>query len=430
MITIESFDYSQSLDYLKSFEKSTIKLGLERIKLLLDTLGNPQNKVSSVHIAGTNGKGSTAVFLDAALANNGSFIGRFVSPHLITPRERIVVDGKPITRQWFAASSSYLHDMLCDIKEQPSYFEYMTALAFHVFNFLNVDYSIIETGLGGRLDSTNVFTPEVSVITSVSVDHSAFLGNSIASIASEKAGIIKTGVPVVTSAKGEALDVIALKASTLSCPFYSLDSQNWTVDDSEFPHVSIEMDGKKMEAVSPLRGKFQGENLALSMLTYYLLTGKTDFNCEKVVWPARLEVINTKPEIILDGAHNPDAIDSLLENINPTNNDCLVFGCMKDKEVDIVFKKLEKKFENILLTSGNYHRFMNKDDFQAGCFSNYEFISLDKMSEKIKSFEKVFVTGSLHLTGDFLKEMVKHDNFKGKILEKEPYNFIFDSTPY
>jgi len=432
MITISAFDYNESLKYLKSFEKSSIKLGLERINKLLNALSNPEKNIPFVHIAGTNGKGSTAAFLDCALANKGYFIGRFASPHLITPRERIMIDGKPVTRQWFAAASSYLCDAISNLKDKPSYFEYVTALAMHIFNFLKVDFGILEVGMGGKLDATNTVVPKISVITSISVDHSEFLGNSISSIASEKAGIIKNGVPVVTSAKGEALDIIKLKASSLSCPFYSLEEMNVKYGvENGYSTVSLEINGKKMSAKSSLKGEFQGENLALAMVSYYLLTNDTNFNCEKANWGARLETFNTTPEITIDGAHNPDAISKLMKNYNPTEKDCLVFGCMRDKEVSVVFNMLKNKFKNIILTSGEYHRFMKKEEFEKNStFSNYHYFPIEKVGDALNSYERVLVTGSLHLVGDFLKELVKNDKYKKAIVEKEPYCYIFDDFPF
>jgi dihydrofolate synthase/folylpolyglutamate synthase len=343
-----------------------------------------------------------------------------------------MLDGKPVTRQWFAAASSYLYDIISKLEDKPSYFEYVTALAMYIFNFVKVDYGILEVGMGGRLDATNTVVPKISVITSISVDHSEFLGSSVSSIASEKAGIIKTGVPVVTSVTGEALDVIKLKASSLSCPFYSLESMNVQYsDENGYKKVTFEIDGKCMSAKAPLKGEFQGENLALAMVVYYLLTNDTDFNCEKTVWPARLETFKTNPEFTLDGAHNFDAISKLLQSFNATKDDCLVFGCMRDKEVDAVFGKLKNSFQNIILTSGNYHRFMQKDDFASNsCFSGFEYFPMEEVIENLSSYKRVLVTGSLHLTGDFLKELVKNDKYKNAVVEKEPYCYIFDDFPF
>lgn len=430
MITVNPLIYAEALQYLKSFEKSTIKLGLERINSLLELIGSPHKKLNSIHIAGTNGKGSTAAFLDTALAHQGSFVGRFVSPHLITPRERIVIDGKPLTRQWFSAACSYLKEIVSKYSLSPSYFEFLTAMSFHIFGFLNVDYSIVETGMGGRLDATNTIYPKLTIITSISVDHSEFLGKSEASIAMEKAGIMKQGVPVITSAKGEALDVLRLKAASLSCPFYDLNSISFQCIAGDYPDVSIKINNRELRAKSSLKGSFQGENLGLAMAAYCLLTGKDDFYCENVVWPARFENFETNPEIVVDGAHNPDAIVRLLQNFEPKMGDCLIFGCMKDKDVDLVFESLESKFMNIILTSGNYHRFMSKEDFLQKSFSKYKFIPLDEIVDYIGKFDRVLVTGSLHLIGDFLQEIVKHDHYKNKILKKNPYNFIFDSFPF
>ncbi len=426
----EPFFYQEALEYVRGFEKSKIKLGLERIEKALKAFNNPQNSFKSIHIAGTNGKGSVGAFLDSLLAFENNFVGRFCSPHLITPRERILVDGKPLTRQWFAASVSILRDKIEEESLELSYFEFFTLLAFYVFSFLKVDYGIVETGLGGRLDSTNTLKhPELTIITSLSKDHTQFLGETISSIAGEKAGIIKPGVPVLTSAKGEALMIIDRECKKKSSPLYTLEE------------IGFEFDGKRVylkrfniSSRTVLNGLFQAENLALALAAFSLLTGKGgDLSnaISKTIWPARLEHFRLAEGkvLIVDGAHNIDAIGKVSESIKPLENSLLIFGCMKDKSVRDMFEIIKTKFRNIALTAGEYHRFMKEEDFREMGIKE-DFYSLEQLPDLIEKYEEIYVLGSLHLAGDFLKTLYEDGRYKDAISKKEPYSFIFDDYPY
>ena len=426
----EPFFYSEALDYVKGFEKSKIKLGLERIKKALDCFGNPQNNFKSIHIAGTNGKGSVAAFLDSLLVSQNNFVGRFCSPHLITPRERILIDGKPITRQWFAASVSVLRDKIEENSLELSYFEFFTLLAYYVFSFLKVDYGIIETGLGGRLDSTNTLKhPSITVITSISEDHTSFLGESLFSIAGEKAGIIKPGVPVITSAKGEALKRIENECKKLSAPLYTLENIGFVEDGNRVVLKNMDVSAEKV-----FKGGFQAENLALSLGAFHILTGKTgDFSSavKKTVWPARLEKFNlgNGKTLIVDGAHNKDAIEKVCSDISSSPDSVCIFGCMKDKSVSEMIKTVEAKFKNLFFTAGDYHRFMKREDFEKMGFKD-RFINLKETVDLIDKYNEIYVLGSLHLAGDFLKTLFEDGRYKDAIVKKEPYCFIFDDYPY
>ena len=426
----EPFFYQEALEYVRGFEKSKIKLGLERIEKALKAFNNPQNSFKSIHIAGTNGKGSVGAFLDSLLAFENNFVGRFCSPHLITPRERILVDGKPLTRQWFAASVSILRDKIEEESLELSYFEFFTLLAFYVFSFLKVDYGIVETGLGGRLDSTNTLKhPELTIITSLSKDHTQFLGETISSIAGEKAGIIKPGVPVLTSAKGEALMIIDRECKKKSSPLYTLEEIGF-----EFDGKSVYLKRFNISSRTVLNGLFQAENLALALAAFSLLTGKGgDLSnaISKTIWPARLEHFRLAEDkvLIVDGAHNIDAIGKVSESIKPLENSLLIFGCMKDKSVRDMFEIIKTKFRNIALTAGEYHRFMKEEDFREMGIKE-DFYSLEQLPDLIEKYEEIYVLGSLHLAGDFLKTLYEDGRYKDAISKKEPYSFIFDDYPY
>lgn len=428
-----AFLYPEALTYLSSFEQSTIKLGLQRIQRLLEELGQPQQGFHSVHVAGTNGKGSVAAMLDSLLSSDNRLIGRFCSPHLVTPRERILIDGRPITRQWFSASLSYFRDILDSSEIQPSYFELFTALSFYVFRFMQVDTAVVETGLGGRLDATNTLVPDLAVITSISLDHTSMLGESVPAIALEKAGIIKPGVPVVALENTEAFPWIVNAAKKMSAPVVPVVPEFLTKEKGHLATVRVKMNGKVISATSPLKGTFQGENLALALAAFHVLTGETgdvSKRLSKLKWPGRMEVLPTSPPILLDGAHNPSAMEKFLDSAGAEfDNGLVVFGCMRDKRSEEMYRMLRKRFSNIVLTSGDYHRFMDRNSFEKNPAFDSPFMGIAEIIGKIDNYSSIVVTGSLHLVGDFLKLLAVNHTYREVLLEMEPYCDIFDSDP-
>ncbi|PJB78674.1 MAG: bifunctional folylpolyglutamate synthase/dihydrofolate synthase [Acidobacteria bacterium CG_4_9_14_3_um_filter_49_7] len=428
-----AFLYPEALAYLSSFEQSKIKLGLQRIQRLLEKLGQPQRSFRTIHVAGTNGKGSVAAMLDSFLSSDNRLIGRFCSPHLITPRERILVDSRPITRQWFSASLSYLRDILADNEEQPSYFELMTALAFYVFRFMEVDTAIVETGLGGRLDATNTLVPELAVITSISLDHTSMLGESVPAIALEKAGIIKPGVPVVALENTEAFPWIANAAKKMCAPVIPVVPEFLTKEKGHQATVRVKMKGKVISATSPLKGSFQGENLALALAAFHVLTGETgdvSNRLSKLNWPGRMEILPTSPPILLDGAHNPAGMEKFLDSAGAEfDTGLVVFGCMRDKNAERMYRMLRKRFRHIVLTSGGYHRFMDRNAFEKGPIFDSPYLKISQVIENMGNYPSVVVTGSLHLVGDFLKSLAIDHTYREVLLGMEPYCDIFDSDP-
>ncbi len=428
-----AFLYPEALAYLSSFEQSTIKLGLQRIETLLEELGQPQRQFRSIHIAGTNGKGSVSAMLDSLLASENRLIGRFCSPHLVTPRERIMVDSRPISRQWFSASLSYFRDVLEDTNVQPSYFELVTALAFYVFRFMEVDMAVVETGLGGRLDATNTVIPQLTVLTSIAMDHTAMLGESISAIALEKAGIIKPGVPVVVLENTEAFPWIVNVAKKMSAPVIRVAPEISTSGKRGAPEVRIVLNGKAISATSPLMGTYQGENLALALAAFHTVTGETGDVTRRlstVKWPGRMETLPTSPPILLDGAHNPSAMEKFIENVAPEfDRGLVVFGCMRDKRAEEMYRMLRKRFSNIILTAGSYHRFMDEENFNANPIFDSPYLPIAQLIEKMDQYPSVVVTGSLHLVGDFLKTLATNQAYREVLLEMEPYCDIFDSDP-
>ncbi|NOZ13846.1 MAG: hypothetical protein GXO69_09420 [Acidobacteria bacterium] len=428
-----AFLYPEALAYLSSFEQSTIKLGLDRIRCLLKALEEPQRKFNSVHIAGTNGKGSVAAMLDSLLASEGRLVGRFCSPHLVTPRERILIDGRPVTRQWFSAALSFLRDVLDENNIKPSYFELVTALAFYVFRFMKVDTAIVETGLGGRLDATNTLVPDLTVLTSISLDHTGMLGESVSAIALEKAGIIKPGVPVIVRENTEAYPFICNVAKKCSAPVVPVIPELVKAGREQAPFVRIFIGGKEISATSPLKGVFQSENLALALAAFHLLTGESGDLTRRlstVHWPGRMEYLPSDPPILLDGAHNPAAMEKMLESLDGKFRDGpVLFGCMRDKQGEEMYRMLRDKFSTVFLTSGVYHRFMDRNMFESSACFDSPYIDLSEFAEQLNRYPSVVVTGSLHLIGDFLKCIAGKPQYREVLLEMEPYCDIFDSDP-
>ncbi|MGL5515051.1 MAG: bifunctional folylpolyglutamate synthase/dihydrofolate synthase, partial [Sporomusa sp.] len=325
-------NYQQTLAYLENLSKFGINLGMSRILRLLELMQQPQRRFKSIHITGTNGKGSTTAMLSAILTASGIRTGMYTSPHLLDYPERIIVNGQEITQEEFAQAISYtskfVEQMLAEGFEQPTEFEVITAAAFYYFAAVGVEYAVIEVGLGGLLDSTNVIIPEIAVITNVTLDHTDRCGTTIAEIAGHKAGIIKNGVPVVTAAKGEALECIKRAAADKGAIVYAKDE----VFSSEFKglengrqRVAIDVGSLgRIEAVLNLLGYHQLENSAVAAMTALVL-GKTEPRIttaavikalENVRWPGRFEIIAGQPIIVIDGAHNVDGARVLRQNLD------------------------------------------------------------------------------------------------------------------
>lgn len=332
-------DYQESVDYLESFWKFGIKLGLERITRLLSLLDDPHKKFKAVHVAGTNGKGSVCAMTESILRSAGYRTGMYTSPHLLEYTERIKIDGRDISKEKFAALVDEVRKAV-DEKygglEKPTEFELLTAAAFRCFAGEKVDIAVIEAGLGGRLDSTNVIDPLVSVITNVSRDHMQVLGDDVKSIAAEKAGIIKNGIPVITAAEGEALDVI-LSACRGSGSAVDVISEK----------VSAEIDDGRIS----LKGKFQKQNAAVAVAAVRRLrdSGFDTEEChvseglKNARWPGRFQVMKDAPLIIFDGAHNTAGAAALAAEIKGMSGRgrlFLVIGILKDKEYGEIIRAL------------------------------------------------------------------------------------------
>lgn len=334
------------------------QLGLERIEKLCEFFGQPQLKYPTVHIAGTNGKGSTAAMLAAIGKAAGLRTGLYTSPHLVDLNERIQIAGVPVSFQEIEAALQSCRPLVESL--QATYFEAITAMAFEIFAQRKVELAIIETGLGGRLDATNVVQPEVTVITSIGLEHQKYLGRTLAQIAGEKAGIIKKGVPCVFGVRQEgARAKILEQCRKLNAPFYDLREQSqinkievhpinlrFTI---QLPNFNFDL----TEVDCALTGRHQANNAGLAILAAVLLREKkiaidADAICrglQTAYWPARLQVIQTQPTVLVDAAHNADGMRVLVRHLAETfswKRLLVVMGLLEDKTLPPILKVWKK----------------------------------------------------------------------------------------
>ncbi len=350
---------------------------LERMAKLLRSLGDPQFDLPAVHIAGSKGKGSTAAMLEAILRGAGIRTGLFTSPHIHHFEERIQIDGKPITGGRFSELIETVRPVAEEMDHSPwggpTFFELLTAMAWLEYRARKVEIVVLEVGLGGRLDATTICAPWACVITSISRDHTRILGDSLSSIAREKAGIIKPGIPLFTGVRdGEAARVIADQAESNSAPLYSLGNEI-TVSgpnlpcESFFPaeRVDIRTPWRLHAGLSvPLPGRHQHENAALALaVADYLKDGghlclETDRWIQSlgaVDWPLRIEVVGREPWIVLDAAHNEASMAALIDTLTgrKVKRSRVIFGTSRDKEAAAMLRQLDTFFDEIILTQ--YH---------------------------------------------------------------------------
>ncbi len=337
------FSYRSSLDFLLNLQRSGIKLGLERTVSLLDAIGNPQNSFRSVHIAGTNGKGSVAAYLNSILYHGGFTSGLFTSPHLIEYTERVRVDGAAISQ---ARLSSIVSDIAGPIIETgASFFEATTAVAFEEFRRRRVQVAAVEVGMGGRLDSTNVLRPDLTVITSIGFDHTRYLGRTLREIAGEKAGILKPDVPVVTGElKKGARDTVAEIARSRGSKVYEMGRHaECSMLGMDIGGCYFEYRGLRGHRVlkTSMPGWYQLANAGLAVLAAELLEDRgikiddaaIDRGVETALWPGRLQVLSERPLVIVDGAHNAAGSKMLAKSLEDIGvfPAITVFAVLRDK---------------------------------------------------------------------------------------------------
>ena len=337
---------------MDSRERFGIRLGLDNMTRLCGRLGNPERRLTSFHIAGTNGKGSTARIIATILSKAGYRTGLYTSPHLLDTRERIQVDNQLISRADFASLITEIEPVITDLSRflphSPTYFETITAAAFLYFSRKNIDYAVIEVGMGGRLDATNLLNPLVSIITPIGLEHRRFLGKTLAAIAGEKAGIIKQGRPIVSAKQSLAvLRVIKARAAEKQAPFYLAGSpsplsspQRGEARIKEKLPSTLRGEGRVRGLTIGLPGHFQVENAAVACLALQaagveIKEGVLRSALKDISWPGRLQVISRKPLIIFDVSHNPPAVKTMVANLAglyPGRKPTFLFGVLEDKD--------------------------------------------------------------------------------------------------
>lgn len=421
-------NYGQCLAYLQRILASGVKFGLENVQTVLEALGQPHQKYPSILVAGTNGKGSVCAMLASILSLQGFRVGLYTSPHLIRVEERIKVGDDPIPRLTFCRLLTFLKAMADrlvaegKLETPPTYFEMLTCLAFLYFEGRSVDIAVLEVGMGGRLDATNVVTPLVTVISTVSRDHEEFLGRTLGQIASEKAGIIKPGVPVVCGVSGgKAYQVIRKKARELKAPFLGAFNEKAGFQARRMSGrygFSYRLAGQNFVYTPSVAGEHQGRNAAVAIATSLVLCRTwRHLGKRKIIqgirgtrWPGRLEVVRQRPLVILDGAHNEEgarALQAYARNFLPRPL-TLVFGIMRDKRIKKVAELLFPLAQVIFLTSFPYRRAASVEQIRAETRGIGREAVLEPDTRKAiqRALElaprrgAILITGSLFLVGE------------------------------
>lgn len=432
-------NYRQAMAYL--FEKTDYEkeervrynvdtFSLDRMKKLLSLLGDPQAKISTVHIAGTKGKGSTATMLARMLESNGYSVGLYTSPHLVHIHERIVVNSEMIRDGDMLKLVNRIHAPVEKMSKEdaPTFFEIMTALAFMHFADRNVDIGVIETGLGGRLDSTNVIKPEVVGITSLSIDHKLQLGDTLDNIAMEKAGVLKKGVPAVTvQQEPAAMSVLKAQALAVKAPLSitgtDIDfSYRFETSREHGPHtrICLSTSTSKFEHLRvPLHGRHQAINcgLALALLDklrsagYEIDIEKAADGLHKVTLAGRMEMICDDPRIMIDGAHNAASVRALIHAIGqniPYDSMVVIFGCNSDKDVVGMLTQLQYGADKVIFTRSSSAKAVPPQDladvYTEICGKMYQTSSslgeaLQLARSAVGREDLICITGSFYLIG-------------------------------
>jgi dihydrofolate synthase/folylpolyglutamate synthase len=418
-------NYQKTIDYLYSLEYSGIKLGLEKVSHLLQFLGNPQKKWPAVHIAGTNGKGSTAAFIYTILKEAGYKVGLYSSPHLVDFSERIRINEQKISWESMVEYTRNLKDQI--EKHQATFFEATTAMAFAYFADQKVDIAVIETGLGGRLDATNLVEPLATVITSISADHQQFLGDTLPEISYEKAGIMKSGVPCFTIQQfPEVMQVLQEKATEKNVPFFVIQpASHFRIREEDLKGSNFDLflpPGSFQNLRIPLAGTHQISNAALAVAAIQVLRS---FPCSEqqirggllnTSWPGRFQHLADNPLTILDVAHNPDGFEKVLSFIKekaPGKNIRTICGLSKDKDYRKIADILSHYVTKVGVVSGFSSRSLDPEILSQELVRRaipteiFEDINTaySVFRETTPATELLLIIGSHYLAGEFLKKI-------------------------
>lgn len=431
MTEVTELDYREIVKYIEEIPKFTVKNPPEHTKELLKRLGNPQDSIKVIHVAGTNGKGSTCAYLASMLKEGGYRTGLFTSPHLVTINDRFRINGENISDEDFTESFLRVKQVIDEAKEEglahPSYFETLFLMGVDYFYHKKVDYLVLETGLGGGKDPTNcVEHPLACIITSISIDHVQYLGDTIPAIASEKAGIIKPGVPIIYDGHvKEVAPVIEKRAKELGSPAYALKPEQYKLQEQNREGITFLFEGEELQI--PYIAEYQMMNASLAYFTMKKLQtihGIADETLKegirKVSWAGRMETI--LPGVIVDGAHNADGVAQFVKTVDQFRKDnrvILLFSAVSDKEYEKMIRLICEKIkpDAVIATQIQGERQILAEDL-AGLFRKYGADEVYAESEvpaalrkalKLQQGGMVFCVGSLYLIGEikaFLPELL------------------------
>ena len=425
---------NNSIDWLYSFEKIGIKLGLDRIKHICTKLDNPQRNYNIIHVGGTNGKGSVCQILNSILIKNGYNVGLYTSPHLQRFSERIIINGIEISKEDIISLVKKIKpivEKMIELNNTPTFFEIVTAIAFQYFSNKCVDYAIIEVGLGGRFDATNIVTPILTIITNVSLEHEDILGKKIENIALEKAGIIKKDVPIVTAAEDKALEKIKKYARKHNSKLYVVKKDSWKRESLGLNGQNLSYRGllKDYYVKTNLIGIYEAENIALSiaaieklqMQGVFITDQSINQGIKDIKIAGRMEIIGSKPIIILDGAHNVDAIFKLRDSIKKDliyDKLILIIGILSDKNIKKMLDLIVPISDVVIATKSSSNRAFSPNKIkhlihdidckkQILIFDNIK-NSIEKAYFISKDKDLILIAGSLYTIGE------AKDYFDGK----------------
>jgi len=414
--------YGSCVEYLFSLERVGIKYDLNNIKKLSKLLDNPHKKLRAIHIAGTNGKGSTASIIASILKESKYKVGLYTSPHILDFRERIRINGKTISKEYVISFTNKLYREIEKIK--PSFFEVTTAMAFKYFADNGVDFAVIECGLGGRLDSTNILKPILSVITSISIDHTEYLGNTIKSIAYEKAGIIKSNIPCVAGSLTDYTKALIKKVCKERNSEF-IDSNEIILKSRFISRQGYEISFLGEKLLLPLYGKYQIQNVKTAFAVLIFLigenkaeTGLSEFKNgmlkveENTGYKYRFLKVSDKPMLVLDVSHNADGLSKLKDSLKLLKYRKLIviFGMMFDKEISKCINELERLKGFMIFTKPNYKRAGEPNEFVKYLSKKSKFVIRENVKESYKYAQSIskeddliLITGSFFMVSDFLK---------------------------
>ncbi len=414
----KKLSYAETWRFLDNLQFFKIKLGLDSMTDFLGRLGHPEDNLRFIHIGGTNGKGSTAMSLRTILSRAGLRVGLYTSPHLSSVRERFQIDDSLISEEDFARHAARIMAVMNE--QQITYFEFTTTLALLWFAEQQVDVAILEVGMGGRLDATNVITPLITIITNVSMDHENYLGRTLPKVAAEKAGIIKSGVPLISGVLSTAArEVIEQRAALLAAPLRRLKrdfvmNREKTGTGWHYKSVSRDMAGLELA----LHGSYQGENAALTiaaldgLAAHGIRADDEDIRAglKAVRWPGRMEFLNvTGQDYLLDGAHNPAGVEALIEALEEFSGRRLImiWASMADKDYSLCLRRITPFCQSLIFTRPEENRSATPAQLRKALSPDsppcYSSDSVDEALKTAQSFTQdgdlIVVAGSLYLVG-------------------------------